>query len=240
MDEKRESAGEEARTPDPADLTLGGYLVEHSRPPAFEGVDGEPYTVSAEAEQDPEPPRSLRGIPRLPAVGRDGARRRGPRRDRHSRARAQPGGRARGAPEAAPPARQGAPGSRDRRGQRRRGGGRALMHSLPVTEIFHSIQGESTWAGSPCTFVRLTGCPLRCVWCDTAYAFRGGEKMSSRRDRLPGSRDRLSARRDHRGRAARPQERLPARGPPPRGGLHRARRDLGVRGHLRTRPAGPP
>ncbi|MDE0083182.1 MAG: radical SAM protein [Gammaproteobacteria bacterium] len=52
------------------------------------------------------------------------------------------------------------------------------MHSLPVTEIFHSIQGESTWAGSPCTFVRLTGCPLRCVWCDTAYAFRGGEKMS--------------------------------------------------------------
>ncbi len=49
---------------------------------------------------------------------------------------------------------------------------------LRVTEIFHSIQGESTWAGLPCTFVRLTGCPLRCVWCDTTYAFQGGERMS--------------------------------------------------------------
>ena len=49
---------------------------------------------------------------------------------------------------------------------------------LRVTEIFHSIQGESTWAGLPCTFVRLTGCPLRCVWCDTEYAFSGGEKLS--------------------------------------------------------------
>jgi 7-carboxy-7-deazaguanine synthase len=48
---------------------------------------------------------------------------------------------------------------------------------LRITEIFHSIQGESTWAGVPCTFVRLTGCPLRCVWCDTAYAFHGGERM---------------------------------------------------------------
>jgi len=47
-----------------------------------------------------------------------------------------------------------------------------------VTEIFRSIQGESTWAGLPCTFVRLTGCPLRCVWCDTAYAFHGGEKLT--------------------------------------------------------------
>lgn len=49
---------------------------------------------------------------------------------------------------------------------------------LRVTEIFHSIQGESTWAGLPCTFVRLTGCPLRCVWCDTEYAFYGGERLS--------------------------------------------------------------
>jgi 7-carboxy-7-deazaguanine synthase len=49
---------------------------------------------------------------------------------------------------------------------------------LRVTEIFHSIQGESTWAGAPCTFVRLTGCPLRCVWCDTEYAFHGGEKLT--------------------------------------------------------------
>jgi 7-carboxy-7-deazaguanine synthase len=49
---------------------------------------------------------------------------------------------------------------------------------LRITEIFHSVQGESTWAGLPCTFVRLTGCPLRCVWCDTAYAFHGGERMT--------------------------------------------------------------
>jgi 7-carboxy-7-deazaguanine synthase len=48
--------------------------------------------------------------------------------------------------------------------------------TLSVTEIFHSIQGESTWIGVPCTFVRLTGCPLRCVWCDTEYAFHGGER----------------------------------------------------------------
>jgi 7-carboxy-7-deazaguanine synthase len=46
--------------------------------------------------------------------------------------------------------------------------------SLRVTEIFRSLQGESTFAGLPCTFVRLTGCGLRCVWCDSAYAFHGG------------------------------------------------------------------
>ncbi|MFI5180793.1 MAG: radical SAM protein [Thermoanaerobaculia bacterium] len=47
-----------------------------------------------------------------------------------------------------------------------------------VTEIFRSLQGESTWAGLPCTFVRLTGCSLRCVWCDSAYAFSGGTPMT--------------------------------------------------------------
>ena len=54
------------------------------------------------------------------------------------------------------------------------------MAALTVTEIFRSIQGESTFAGRPCTFVRLTGCSLRCVWCDTAYAFAGGRRMEMR------------------------------------------------------------
>lgn len=47
--------------------------------------------------------------------------------------------------------------------------------SLQITEIYPSIQGESSLTGIPCTFVRLTGCPLRCNWCDTAYAFEGGK-----------------------------------------------------------------
>jgi 7-carboxy-7-deazaguanine synthase len=50
--------------------------------------------------------------------------------------------------------------------------------TLRVTEIFHSIQGESGRVGLPTVFVRLTGCPLRCVWCDTDYAFSGGESMA--------------------------------------------------------------
>jgi len=54
-----------------------------------------------------------------------------------------------------------------------------LPHSkMFITEIFKSIQGEGTRAGLPCVFVRLTGCNLRCTWCDTAYAFHGGTKMS--------------------------------------------------------------
>ncbi|MGI9344469.1 MAG: 7-carboxy-7-deazaguanine synthase QueE [Gammaproteobacteria bacterium] len=54
-------------------------------------------------------------------------------------------------------------------------GGEALLR---VTEIFHSLQGESRPAGLPTVFVRLTGCPLRCAWCDTEYAFHGGEKLA--------------------------------------------------------------
>ncbi len=49
---------------------------------------------------------------------------------------------------------------------------------LTINEIFHSIQGESTYTGRPCVFVRLTACDLRCSWCDTPYAFTEGSKMS--------------------------------------------------------------
>ncbi len=49
---------------------------------------------------------------------------------------------------------------------------------LRITEVFHSIQGESTWAGLPCTFIRITGCPLRCTWCDTTYSFQGGDRRT--------------------------------------------------------------
>lgn len=49
---------------------------------------------------------------------------------------------------------------------------------MVITEIFKSIQGESTFAGLPCVFVRFTGCNLRCHWCDTAYAFYGGQRMT--------------------------------------------------------------
>lgn len=52
------------------------------------------------------------------------------------------------------------------------------MAVLTINEIFHSIQGESTFAGRPCVFVRLTACDLRCRWCDTPYAFHEGRKMT--------------------------------------------------------------
>jgi len=49
---------------------------------------------------------------------------------------------------------------------------------LEVTEIYKSVQGESTYMGLPCVFIRLTGCNLRCVWCDTPHAFHDGKKLS--------------------------------------------------------------
>ena len=49
--------------------------------------------------------------------------------------------------------------------------------TLKVSEVFYSLQGEATRVGLPTVFVRLTGCPLRCAWCDTAYAFSGGESL---------------------------------------------------------------
>ena len=54
-----------------------------------------------------------------------------------------------------------------------------MSGTLVVTEIFHSIQGESSFMGLPCVFVRLTGCPLRCRWCDTDYAFQGGTRLTT-------------------------------------------------------------
>lgn len=57
-------------------------------------------------------------------------------------------------------------------------GAAELSATLRVTEIFHSIQGESSRVGLPTVFVRLTGCPLRCAWCDTDYAFSGGEALA--------------------------------------------------------------
>ena len=50
--------------------------------------------------------------------------------------------------------------------------------TLLINELFASIQGESTHAGRPCTFIRLTGCPLRCRWCDSAFAYTGGERLT--------------------------------------------------------------
>src|SRR5678816_1841844 len=50
--------------------------------------------------------------------------------------------------------------------------------TLTINEIYHSIQGESTWAGQPCVFVRLTACDLRCNYCDTEYAFYEGKKRT--------------------------------------------------------------
>ena len=52
------------------------------------------------------------------------------------------------------------------------------MESLRVTEIFYSLQGESRTVGWPTVFIRLTGCPLRCLWCDSAYAFSGGTRLT--------------------------------------------------------------
>ena len=49
---------------------------------------------------------------------------------------------------------------------------------MQITEIYKSLQGESTYAGLPCVFVRLTGCNLRCTWCDSEYTFQGGRKMT--------------------------------------------------------------
>ncbi|HYW04471.1 MAG TPA: 7-carboxy-7-deazaguanine synthase QueE [Gammaproteobacteria bacterium] len=64
------------------------------------------------------------------------------------------------------------PARRPRQGRSRR------STQLRITEIFHSLQGEARSVGRPTVFVRLTGCPLRCVYCDTAYAFHGGKLMA--------------------------------------------------------------
>ena len=56
----------------------------------------------------------------------------------------------------------------------------AKEDTLVVHELYTSIQGESSFVGLPCTFIRLTGCNLRCVWCDTQQAFRGGTRRARR------------------------------------------------------------
>ena len=71
--------------------------------------------------------------------------------------------------------------ARHRRGRRR------TAERLKLTEIFLSLQGEADAIGWPTVFVRLTGCPLRCVLCDTAYAFHGGEWRDDRRRSSPKS-----------------------------------------------------
>ena len=77
------------------------------------------------------------------------------------------------------------------RGPRAIVGPMADAPALVVTEIFRSLQGESTLAGVPCSFVRLTGCGLRCVWCDSAHAFHGGRAM--RLDEILAEVERLGA-----------------------------------------------
>lgn len=73
-----------------------------------------------------------------------------------------------------PQARAGRP-----RDSRRDGGATRAANTMQITEIFKSIQGESTYTGLPCVFVRLTGCNLRCSWCDSEYTFQGGRKMAA-------------------------------------------------------------
>jgi len=64
------------------------------------------------------------------------------------------------------------------RDSRRDGGATRNSTTMQITEIYKSLQGESTYAGLPCVFVRLTGCNLRCSWCDSEYTFQGGRKMA--------------------------------------------------------------
>src|SRR5271170_2557711 len=65
------------------------------------------------------------------------------------------------------------------------------VYSVQITEIYKSLQGESTYAGLPCVFVRLTGCNLRCSWCDSEYTFTGGRRMAI--EEVLGEVSRLSA-----------------------------------------------
>src|ERR1017187_9182824 len=137
--------------------------------------------LRAPRRERPGHPRE-RLSPCAPRRGRGPPTRRGPSRLSPIRpGPCEPGTRAGDQPEAATlrrifpdtPARASA--SRADYGRAPRGP-RAIVRVMPapalvVTEIFRSLQGESSFAGLPCTFVRLTGCALRCVWCDSAYAF---------------------------------------------------------------------
>ena len=74
---------------------------------------------------------------------------------------------------------------------------------MQIIEIYKSLQGESSYAGLPCVFVRLAGCNLRCVWCDSEYTFKGGSRMTQEQVESGGASSvaRRRAGRDHRRRA---------------------------------------
>ena len=82
--------------------------------------------------------------------------------------------------------------------------------TLTINEIYHSIQGESTWAGWPCVFVRLTFCDLRCNYCDTEYAFYEGNKRSLGRNSGHGRGVSVPLGRDYRRRTIVAEERAAA------------------------------
>ena len=115
--------------------------------------------------------------------------------------------------------------------------GKNESERLVINEIFYSIQGESTHAGRPCVFVRLTGCNLRCNYCDTEYAFYEGRRMAiaevaADRSRLP-----MRPGRNHRRRTAAAGRRVPADGRAARRGRDRDDRNLGRGRREPARPA---
>ena len=111
--------------------------------------------------------------------------------------------------------------------------------TLVIHEIYRSLQGESTFAGLPCVFVRLTACHLRCVYCDTPHAFNQGETMTAGRGRRAGTRAGRQPRRDHRRRALAATRGLSPDEPPGRCRQDGPARDQRRDRHQRRRPPRP-